>query len=221
MKWNVMRNVKPTCVDSLYSSSSRALTFPDFLIRQMDLLLMSVLDLLGPSTAMPANKRGSRVYSQYADTGRDWAFTANMRGIFIEGACLPTCVRAVRALFRCDLKSKEETSGVCLRGCKYSRSRMLLFTHILKVLCAVTYEFILSLFLTGCPGSQGVGWYRFALISWYYWKDIKPSHHPSDGWHRCGSSAWHVHARQPKPVLFGMYTQIKRPRKKAKTDQNP
>lgn len=56
MNQNAVRKVKPTCMDSLYSSSSRALTFPDFLIRQMDLPLMSVLDLLGPSTAMPANK---------------------------------------------------------------------------------------------------------------------------------------------------------------------
>lgn len=59
------------CMDSLYSSSSRALTFPDFLIRQMDLLLMSVLDLFGPSTAMPANKRGSGVHGQNADVRGD------------------------------------------------------------------------------------------------------------------------------------------------------
>lgn len=58
------------------------------------------------------------------------------------------------------LNLKEQTSGVCLRGYKYSRSRMLLFTHILKALCAVTQEFLptsLSLFLTGFPGPQGVG----------------------------------------------------------------
>lgn len=83
-----------------------------------------------------------------------------LRVIFIEGVCLSTCVRAAREAFRCGLKSKEETWSVCLRGCKYSGSRMLLFTHILKALCAVTQEFLLtslSLFLTGCPGSQGVG----------------------------------------------------------------
>lgn len=58
------------------------------------------------------------------------------------------------------LNLKEQTSGVCLRGCKYSRSRMPRFAHILKALCAVTQEFLptsLSLFLTGFPGPQGVG----------------------------------------------------------------
>lgn len=191
MRWNAMRN-------SLYSSSSRALTFPDFLIRQMDLLLMSVLDLSGPSTAMPANKRGSRVHGQYADVGSDRAFKVNMPGLFIEAVCLSTCVRAVPASFRCDLKSKGETSGVCLRGCKHSRSRMLLFTHVLKGLCSVTQVFILtsvSLFLKGCPGSQAsrrvladTGLSSIHAIIERISADINPSHYPSDGSRRCSSS---------------------------------
>lgn len=128
--------MKPAWMDSLYSSSSRALTFPDFLIRQMDLLLMSVLDLLGPSTAMPANKRGSRVHGLFADTGSDIGFKDNMPD-HIYRVCLSNYVRALSMSFRCDLKSKGETSGVYLHGCKHSRNRMLLFTHVLKgLLCS-------------------------------------------------------------------------------------
>ena len=52
----------------------------------MDLLLMSALDLLGPSTAMPANKWDGRVQGRYADTGSDGGFRDNIAGYIYPGS---------------------------------------------------------------------------------------------------------------------------------------
>lgn len=45
-------------MNSLYNSSSRALTFPVFLIRQIWLPLMLLEILEGPSTAIPVSETG-------------------------------------------------------------------------------------------------------------------------------------------------------------------
>lgn len=93
---------------SLYSSSSRALTFPVFLIKQMGLPLMLLVFLLGPSTAIPIS--GHRVnnadYSFHKSPlpaqlhpgkkGRwmnPWCGSGSHAGIQGVVACLPLCVQ--------------------------------------------------------------------------------------------------------------------------------
>lgn len=116
---------------------------------------------------------GAVFMGQCADTGSDGGFAVCFGGYMYGGSVFVYLCQSHESSIVA-LNLKEETSSVCLRGCKYSQSRMLLFTHILKALCAVTQEFLptsLSLFLTGFPESQGVGWYRFVPISRYYWKN--------------------------------------------------
>lgn len=53
-----MTNTETERMNSLYNSSSRALTFPVFLIRQIWLPLMLLEIFEGPSTAMPVSETG-------------------------------------------------------------------------------------------------------------------------------------------------------------------
>lgn len=186
-------------VNSLYSSSSRALTFPDFLIRQMDLPPMSVFDLFGPSTAMPAENKKAKEPRRWPAWRYVWWLGVTedfkLKGyvIFIEGVYLSIRIGAVIAPPSLNLEKKRR---VCFYRC----------VNIHRAGCGCVRwrrNFIYrgwSLFLTGCQDlSMGVSWFT-GLSSFHGIIErmsavVMPSDCPSDGCGKSSSTACHLHAQ--------------------------